>query len=79
MLLTVVEVFGFGWRGAADVVEEPSVVEPVDPFQGREFEVIEASPGAPVADEFGLVEPDRLLSARPGRRIILDRRSEDGF
>jgi len=37
------------------------VVEPVDPFQGGELEVVEASPGAFVADELGLVEADDRL------------------
>ena len=61
-MLTVVEVFGFGWRDAAGVVVvEPAAVEPVDPFQGGELEVLEPSPGAAVADELGLVEPDDRL------------------
>ena len=56
------EVFGFGWRDPAGVVVvDASVVEPVDPFQGGELEVLEASPGAAVADELGLVEPDDRL------------------
>ena len=43
MLLTVVEVFGFGWRDAVGVVVvQAPVVEPVDPFQGGELEVVEA-------------------------------------
>ena len=37
--------------------EEAAVVEPVDPFEGGELEVVEAAPGAAVADELGLVEP----------------------
>ena len=62
MLLTVVEVFGFGWRDAVGVVVvEPAAVEPVDPFQGGELEVVESSPRAAVADELGLVEPDDRL------------------
>jgi hypothetical protein len=38
--------------------EEAAVVEPVDPFEGRVLEVVEAAPRAAVADELGLVEPD---------------------
>ena len=46
-MLTVVEVPGFGWRDAAGVVVvEPAAVEPVDPFQGGELEVLESPPGA---------------------------------
>jgi hypothetical protein len=43
------------------------MVEPVDPLEGGELEVVEASPGAAVADEFGLVEPDDRL----GQRIVV--------
>ena len=32
------------------VFEEAAVVEPVDPFEGGELEVVEAAPGAFVAD-----------------------------
>ena len=62
------EVFGFGWRDAVGVVVvEPAAVEPVDPFQGGELEVVESSPGAAVADELGLVEPDDRL----GQRVVV--------
>ena len=33
--------FEFCWRDAAEFVEESAVVEPVDPFQGGEFEVVD--------------------------------------
>ena len=56
--LTVVEVFELRWRDAAEFLEEAAVVEPVDPFEGGEFEVVDAAPGAFVSNEFGLVEPD---------------------
>ena len=54
--LTVVVGLELGWWHVAEFAEQASVVEPVDPFQGGEFEVFEASPGSTVADEFGLVE-----------------------
>ena len=57
-MLTVVEFFGFGWWDAADVVEEAAVAEPVDPFHGGELEVVEAFPGAFVADVSGFAEAD---------------------
>ena len=44
------------------VFEEPALVEPVDPFQGGELEIIEAAPRPSIADEFGLV-PSRLSCA----------------
>ena len=53
-----VEVLGFGWRDAAGVVvADAPVVEPVDPHQSGQLQVVEAPPVAEVADQFGLVEP----------------------
>ena len=75
MLLTVVEFLGFGWRDPAGVVVvDAPVVEPVDPFQGGELEVAEAPPGAAVADEFGLVEPDDRL----GQRVVVALSGQSG-
>jgi len=34
------------------------VVEPVDPFQGGVFDLVDAFSGATAADELGLVQPD---------------------
>ena len=42
----------------AEFAEQAAVVEPVDPFEGGEFEVVEAPPGALVANQFGLVGPE---------------------
>ena len=40
--MTVVEVLGFGWPDASGVVVvQAPAVEPVDPFQGGELEVVE--------------------------------------
>ena len=64
MLLTVVEVLGFGWGDAAGVVVvDAPAVEPVDPFQGGQLQVLEAAPGAAVAHELGLAgfAPDGIL------------------
>ena len=59
--MTVVQVFELGGWDASEFVEQTSMVEPVDPFQGGEFEVVETARWSFVADEFGLVEPvDRL-------------------
>jgi hypothetical protein len=53
-------------------LEESAVVEPVDPLEGRVLEVVEAAPGAAVADEFGLVEPDDRLRERVDAPIVKD-------
>ena len=43
-VLTVVEVFVLCWRDVAELAEQAAVVEPVDPFEGGEFEVVETPP-----------------------------------
>src|SRR6476646_1037751 len=52
----VVALLGFGRRAVADGLQEPSVVEPVHPFQGRELDGIEAAPWPAPMDHLGLVE-----------------------
>ena len=59
--MTVVDLFELGRRDVAVGFEEAAVVEPVDPFEGGVFEVVEAAPGAAVADELCFVEPDDRL------------------
>jgi hypothetical protein len=43
-VLTIVEVFELCWRDAAEFTEQAAMVEPVDPFEGGEFEVVETPP-----------------------------------
>ncbi len=66
-VLTVVVGFELGWWDAAEVVEDASVVEPVDPFEGGEFEVVETAPWPFVADEFCFVEAVDGL----GERVVV--------
>jgi hypothetical protein len=66
-VLTVVVGLELGRWDSSEVVEEPPVVEPVDPFKGGEFEVVEASPWSLVADELGLVEAVHGL----GERVVV--------
>jgi hypothetical protein len=56
-----VELFELGGWDLAVGFEEAAVVEPVDPFEGRVLEVVEAAPGFAVSDELGLVQPDDRL------------------
>jgi len=58
---SVVEVLGLdGWDVAA-VLEQPAVVEPVDPLGGRVLDVIDGLPRLAWLDQFGLVQAvDRL-------------------
>jgi hypothetical protein len=61
-----------GGRDIADGLQEPAVVEPVDPFQGGVLDVVDALPGAAPADQLGLVEawsrPTRCRRSRRGNR-----------
>jgi len=58
---TVVVSFVFGWWDVSDGLQDPVVVEPVDPFQRGVLDVVEAPPLSPPSDDFGLVETvDRL-------------------
>jgi hypothetical protein len=65
--VTVVVGFELGGWDATVVFEEASVVEPVDPFEGGEFEVVEAAPRSFVADKLGFVEPVH----RFGERVVV--------
>ena len=51
----------------AELARQAAVVEPVDPLEGGEFEVVEAPLGALVANQFGLVEPYHRL----GRGVVV--------
>jgi hypothetical protein len=50
-VLTVVAVLELGGWDSPELMKQSPVVEPVDPFEGGELEVVEASPGSAVADE----------------------------
>ena len=54
--LGIVGGLGFGRWSIADWPEETAVVEPVDPFEGGEFDRFEAAPGATSMDHLGFVE-----------------------
>jgi hypothetical protein len=49
-------VFGFGWWAVADGLQQPAVVEPIDPFQRRKLDSLERPPRPAPVNDFGLVE-----------------------
>jgi hypothetical protein len=53
--LTVVVGFVFGWRDVSDRLEDPVVVEPVDPLQRGVFDVVESPPGSTSVDDLDAV------------------------
>jgi hypothetical protein len=54
--LGIIAGFGLGGRDISDRLEEASVVEPVDPFEGGVFDGLEAAPRPAPMDDLGLVE-----------------------
>jgi hypothetical protein len=57
----VVAFFGFGRRDVADGLQQPAIVEPVDPGQGRELDGLEAPPRPTPMNDLSLVKTiDRL-------------------
>jgi hypothetical protein len=48
----------FRWRDVAERLQEPVLVEPVDPLQGGVLDLVEALPGAAPADQLGFVQAD---------------------
>ena len=63
-VVSMVVGFVFGWWDVSDRLQDSLVVEPVDPFQGDVFDVVESFPWSFAADEFGLVETVDRLSYR---------------
>ncbi|MGF7122735.1 hypothetical protein J2X34_003159 [Rhodococcus sp. BE178] len=60
-MIAVVEGLELGWRQVAAVLVESTVVEPVDPFESGDFDLVNGPPKAPRRDQLGLVEAvDRL-------------------
>ncbi len=50
-----------------DGFEQAAVVEPVDPFEHRELDIVDAAPGAAPANHFSLEQPDDRL----GQGIVI--------
>jgi len=60
--VTVVVVLELDRWAVAEAAVQPGLVEPVDPSERGELEVVYAPSGAFVADALGLVEPDQRFS-----------------
>jgi hypothetical protein len=55
-----------GWN-VTEGAMQAGFVEPVDPVQRGQLEVVDTAPGSFVAHAFGLVEPDPAL----GHRVVI--------
>ena len=53
--------FELSRRDVAEGAEEPMCVEPPDPFECGEFDILDPGPRTAWVDEFGLVKPDDRL------------------
>jgi hypothetical protein len=63
----VVALLGFGRRDVADGLQEPSVVEPIHPFQGRELDGLEAARG----NDLERLPPALIMGTSPPRGTAL--------
>src|SRR5215216_4935869 len=62
--------FVLGWTPTAQRGVEATVVPPVHPFQGGEFDLLDAAPGPTPFDQFGVERPvdglgERVIKAVP--------------
>jgi hypothetical protein len=46
-----------GWRDVSDWLQQPAVIEPVDPFERRELDGFKIPPGSAPVNDLGLVKP----------------------
>jgi hypothetical protein len=53
--------------GVPDGLQEPSVIEPIDPFQGGELDGLEASPWPAPADADGMTKQTIQQISEPSR------------
>ena len=64
---SVVAFFGFGRRDVANGLQEPPIVEPVDPFEGSVLHRLERAPRPAPVDDLGLIEAIDCL----GERVVV--------
>ena len=75
------QIFLFGRSHVANRLEQASMVEPLNPFQGRQLHRHEIAPRTPSADDFGSVQPDDRLGERVAVAVAdaPDRGFDTGF
>ena len=61
VLTAIVDLLVLGWGDVSEGFEKPSVIEPVDPFEGGEFDVLDAAPGPAAPDDLGFEQADNAL------------------
>ena len=71
-----ISLFGLGGRDVSDGLQKASVVEPVDPFEGRELDGLQRFPGSAPTDDLGLV---KAVDGFGERVVIAVADSADGW
>src|SRR3546814_13668228 len=72
----VISFFGFSGRDVSDRLEQPPVVEPVDPFERGIFDSFKGSPRTSPVDHLRLVKAiDRSEERRVGKECVSTCRS----
>lgn len=65
VLLTMVGQLHFRRRYVTDRFQQPAMVEPVDPFQGRVFHGLQLAPRSGAENDFRFVQPDGARQGFP--------------
>jgi hypothetical protein len=69
-VLTVVDLLELGRGEVVAGGVESAVVVPVDPLEGGQLDIVEASPGSTPADHLGLEQADLALGERVVERVV---------
>ena len=67
LLTSIPRLLVLRWRHVADGLEQPAVVEPVDPFERRVLDAVDVPPRASAANDLSLVQ----TVARLGERVVV--------
>src|SRR5262245_51078562 len=81
VLLAIIHQFKLRRRNVANRFEQPTVVEPIDPFESGVLDIVEFSPRATAVNDLGLVQPDDRLGEGVVVRVAdaADRRLDAGL
>ncbi len=81
VLLAIIHQFKLRRRNVADRFKQPTVVEPIDPFEGGVLDLVEITPGTTVVNDLGLEQSDDRLGEGVVVRVAdaADRRLDAGL
>ena len=67
--MAIIQQFELRRRQVASRFEQPAVVKPINPFEGRVFNIVEFSPRTTAMNNFSLIQSDDGLGQRIIRRV----------